>query len=55
MICSVCNKEKDCTEFYTIAGATLEDPVNYCDECREEKEMKDMLCEDCFNRWEGYR
>ena len=55
MICSVCKEDRDTTEVIVRDGTTYEPPKKYCDECLEERDMKELLCEKCFIKWESYR
>ena len=55
MICSLCKEDKDTTEFYTRDGVHHNEPIELCDSCVKEKEMKSLLCEGCYEKWRGFR
>ena len=55
MICCICKEDGDTTEFYTWDNEHHDKPRELCDKCVEEQDMKKILCDECFNKWRGFR
>jgi len=49
--CSVCHKDRDCSEVYKWAGEEpMEYPKLYCNQCLEKERLRRTLCDECFHK-----